>query len=163
METRIEEEYVSVRLAHGDIENAIRLLNRARTETDTIIKSVIVRYCIIEYANPFKKSKGVFRKEFIPLDKASVFPAGNSDHEALITERDQRIAHGDITAYNPRLHYWPELDIFPIIQRSSHLCDHIDMLIDKMLGLCDIVLRYLVDRMTTLGTLFRQEIKKNRT
>ncbi len=161
METRIDEEYVSMRLARGDIENAIRLLNRAQTETDTMIKSVIVRYCIIEYARPFKKSKGVFRKEFVPLDKTSVFPAGNSDHEALITERDQRIAHGDITAYNPRLHYWPEPDIFPIVQRSSHLCDHIDMLIDKMLVLCDIVMRYLVDRMTILETLFREEIEKD--
>jgi hypothetical protein len=150
-----------MRLAHGDIENAIRLLNRARTETDTTIKSVLVRYCIIEYAKPSKKSKGVFRKQFIPLDKASVFPAGNFDHEALITERDQRIAHGDITAYNPRLQYSPELDIFPIVQRSSDLCDHIDMFIDKMLVLCDIVLRYLVDRMTTLDTLFREEIEKD--
>jgi hypothetical protein len=122
---------------------------------------VLVRYCIIEYAKPSKKSKGVFRKQFIPLDKASVFPAGNFDHEALITERDQRIAHGDITAYNPRLQYSPELDIFPIVQRSSDLCDHIDMFIDKMLVLCDIVLRYLVDRMTTLDTLFREEIEKD--
>ena len=162
METRKEEGYVSMRLAQGDIENAIRLLNRARTETDATIKSVIVRYCIIEYAKPFKKSRGVFQKEFIPLDKALVFPSGNSDHEALITERDQRIAHGDITAYNPRLHYWPDLDIFPIVQRPSHLCDQIDMLIDKMLALCDIVLRYLVDRRTTLEILFREEIEMNR-
>jgi hypothetical protein len=35
------------------------------------------------------------------------------------------------------------------------------MFIDKMLVLCDIVLRYLVDRMTTLDTLFREEIEKD--
>lgn len=163
MENKIEEEYVSMRLAHGDIKNAIRLLNRARTETDTEIKSVIVRYCIIEYGKPFKKSKGVFRKKFIPLDKALVFPGGNSDHEALIAERDQRIAHGDITVYNPMLHYWSELDIFPIVQTPSHLCDHVNTFIDKMLAVCDIVLRYLVDRITTLETFFREEIEKNGT
>jgi hypothetical protein len=163
METQTDEEYISTRLAQGDIENAIRLLNHARTEADTTIKSVIVKYCIIEYAKPFKKSRGVFQKKFIPLDKTLVFPSGNSDHEALITERDQRIAHGDITAYNPSLHYWPDLDIFPIVQRPSHLCDQIDILIDKMLALCDIVLRYLVDRRTTLEMLFRQEIEKTRT
>jgi hypothetical protein len=42
------------------------------------------------------------------------------------------------------------------------LYDHIDILIDKMLVLCDIVLRYVVDRMTTLETLFREEIEKDR-
>jgi hypothetical protein len=162
METQIEEEYVSMRLAQGDMENAIRLLNRAKTETDATIKSVIVRYCIIEYAKPFTKSKSVFGKKFIPLDKTSVFPGGNSDHEALITERNQRIAHDDITAYNPRLHYLPELDMFPIVQRPSHLYNHIDTLIDKILVLCDIVLRHLVDRMATLEALFREEIEKDR-
>jgi len=161
METRLEEEYVSMRLAHRDIENVIRLLNRAKTEADNVIKSTILRYCIIEYAKPFKKSKGVFRKEFIPLDKVAVFPGGNADHEALITERDQRIAHGDITAYNPRLHYWSQLDIFPIVQRSSHLCDNIDVLIDKMLSLCEVVLRYLVEHTAILEKLFREEFEKN--
>ena len=150
METQIDEEYVNMRLAHADIENAIRLLNHARTEKDPNIKRSIVQYCIIEYAKPFKSSYGVFRKKFIPLDKASIFPTGNFDHEALILERDQRIAHGDITAYKPRLHYWPEQDIFPIIQRSSHLYDNIDALIDKMLLLCNIVLTYVVDRMKNL-------------
>jgi hypothetical protein len=162
MLTQTDEEYVSMRLAHADIQNAIRLLNLARIETDTTIKSAIVRYCIIEYAKPFKTSMGVFRKKFIPLDKTSVFHGGNSDHDTLIDERDQRIAHGDITAYNPRLHYWAELDIFPIVQRSSHLYDHIDMLIEKMLALCDIVLRYVVDRMTALEKVFREEIEKDR-
>jgi len=161
METQEEEKYGSMRLAREDIENAIRLLNRARTETDTTIKSVIVRYCIIEYAKPFKESKGVFQKKFIPLDKTSVFPTGNSDHEVLITERDQRIVHSDITAYNPTLHYCPEVDGFPIGQKSSHLCDDIDMLIDKMLALCDIVLRYLGDQMATLERLFREDLQKN--
>jgi hypothetical protein len=79
-----------------------------------------------------------------------------------MTERDQRIAHGDITAYNPRLHYWPEADIFPIVQRSSHLYDPIDILIDKMLVLCNTFLRYVVDRMTTLEKVFREEIEKDR-
>ena len=145
-----------MRLAHGDIENAIRLLNRARTEPDTTIQTVIVKYCIIEYAKPFKKSNDVSGKMFIPLKDASVFPGGNSDHDQLIKERDQYIAHGDLKAYNPKLYYLPERDIFPIGLTPSHLYDQIDMLIDKMLAVCDIVLKYLVDRMTTLETLFRE-------
>jgi hypothetical protein len=160
MESQREEEYVSMRLAHGDIENAIRLLSLAKTVNDPTIKCLIVRYSIIEYAKPFKLSYGVFRKKFKPLDAASVFPFGNPDHEALITERDQRIAHGDITAYNPKLHYWAELDIFPIVQRPSHLYDNIALLIDKMETLCDIVKRYLVDCLATLETEFREGIKK---
>lgn len=121
METQKEEEYVSLRLADGDINNVIRLLKLAKTETDPTLKSLIVRYCIIEYAKPFKMSCGVFRKKFKALDATAIFPSGNPDHETLITERDQRIAHGDITAYKPKLHYWSELDIFPIVQRPSHL------------------------------------------
>ena len=161
MESEREEVYVSLRLAHGDIENVIRYLNLAKTENDPTLKSLIVRYCVIEYAKPFKTSWGVFRKKFKPLDAATVFPEGNPDHETLITERDQRIAHGDITAYNPKLHYWSELDIFPIVQRSSHLCDNIAQLIEKMEILCDIVGRYLVNSLTAMETELREDIKKN--
>jgi hypothetical protein len=150
-----------MRLAHGDIENAIRLLNRAKVEKDDTIKGVIVKYCIIEYARPFTTSNGVFRKKFKPLDNSSVFPVGNSDHEALMTERNQRIAHSDISAYNPKLHYWPEPNIFPIVQRPSHLYNDIDKLIEKMLVLCDIVIKYLADQMTTLETFFRKDIEKD--
>jgi hypothetical protein len=161
MESEREEEYVSLRLAHGDIENVIRLLILAKAEKNPDLKAVIVRYCIIEYAKPFKMSRGVFKKKFKPLDAASVFPSGNHDHDKLITERDQRIAHGDITAYNPKLHYWSDLDIFPIVQRPSHLCDKIAPLIEKMEELCDTVKRSLVDRLTAMETEFRDDIKKN--
>jgi hypothetical protein len=156
MESEIEEEYVSMRLAHSDITNVIHVLNRAKTENDSTMKSVLVRYCIIEYARPFTGSKGIFQKYYKPLKKDSIFPTGNADHEALIKERDERIAHSDIAAYKPRLHYWSKKDIFPIVQRSSHLYDNIDTLIDKMLVLCDIVLRYLVDRINTLEIDFRK-------
>ncbi len=43
MQTQIEEEYVSLRLAHGDSEDVIRLLNRAKAEPDSTIKGVIVQ------------------------------------------------------------------------------------------------------------------------
>ncbi len=159
METQKEEEYVSLRLAVGDIENVIRLLKLAKTEKDPTLKSLIVRYCVIEYARPFKISCGVFRRKFKALDATAVFPSGNPDHETLITERDQRIAHGDITAYKPRLHYWSELDIFPIVQKPSHLCDNIDNIIAKIELLCSIVKCYLVERMTVMENEFREVLK----
>ncbi len=148
-----------MRLAHGDITNAIDLLNRARKESDSAIKSTIVRYCIIVYAKPFKKSCGIFRARFRPLEEEAVFPGGNTDHKALIIERDERIAHGDIKSFCPKLHYWSRPDIFPIVFKSSRLYDNIDKLIDKMLVLCDTVLRYLTNEMKTLETLFREQIK----
>ena len=163
MNTEAEEKYVSMRLAHGDISNVINVLNRARTESDTAVKSAVVRYCIIEYAKPFKESRGAFCKKFRPLDEESVFPGGNADHKALIGERDQRIAHGDITAFCPQLHYWSEHDIFPIVLKSSHLYDNIDKLVDKMLVLCDIVLEYLTDQMKAFETFFRKQIRSNHT
>lgn len=104
MDTETEERYVSMRLAHGDITNAIDLINRARKESDNSVKSTIVRYCIIEYAKPFKASRGIFRAKFRPLEEEAVFPSGNTDHKALMVERDQRIAHGDITSFCPELH-----------------------------------------------------------
>jgi hypothetical protein len=159
MDTETEERYVSMRLAHGDITNAIDLLNRARKESDNSIRSTIVRYCIIVYAKPFKISRGIFRAKFIPLKEEVVFPGGNTDHKALMDERDKRIAHGDITSFCPKLHYWSRPDIFPIVFKSSHLYDNIDKLIDKMLVLCNTVLRYLTDEMKTLETLFREQIK----
>ncbi len=113
MDTKTEERYVSMRLAHGDITNAIDLLNRARKESDNSIKSTIVRYCIIVYAKPFKISRGIFHAKFIPLKEEAVFPGGNTDHKALIVERDERIAHGDIKSFCPKLHYWSRPDIFP--------------------------------------------------
>jgi hypothetical protein len=161
MQTLKEEEYVSLRLAHGDLENAIRLLNRAKAESDDTIKRVIVQHCIIEYAKPFTMSKGKFRT-FIPLNKSSVFPDGNSDHETLMTERNQRIAHSDIIAWDPTLHYPSWFDGFPIAERPSHLYDHIDPLIDKMLAVCDVVLSYLVNRMAAMETEFRKEIALNK-
>ncbi len=158
MESQIEEEYVSMRLAHGDITNAITLLDRAKSEKDGTLKSVLVKYCIIEYARPFTGSRGIYQKHFKPLQKESIYPNGNTDHDALIAERDQRIAHSDITAYNPRLHYWTKQDIFPIVQKSSHLYDNIDALIEKMLLLCNTVLTYLIDRIKTLETEFKNNI-----
>jgi hypothetical protein len=47
MDTEAEEKYVSMRLAHGDISNVVDLLKRARMDSDTSIKSAVVRYCII--------------------------------------------------------------------------------------------------------------------
>lgn len=148
-----------MRLAHGDITNAIYLLNCSRKESDNSIKSTIVRYCIIEYAKPFKTSRGIFRAKFRPLEEEAVFPGGNTYHKALMAERDQRIVHGDITSFCPKLHYWSGPDIFPIALKSSHLYDNIDKLIDKMLVLCDTVLRYLTYEMKTMETLFREQIK----
>jgi len=161
MDTEAEEKYVSMRLAHGDIANVIDLLNRAKAESDTSIKAALVRYCIIEYAKPFKASKGVFRVNFRRIDEELVFPGGNSDHKALITERDQRIAHGDITSYRPQLHYWSQQDIFPIVLKGSHLYDNIDNLIEKMLYLCNIVLKYLIGQMEALEVVFREQIRNN--
>lgn len=161
MDTEVEEKYVSMRLAHGDIANVIDLLNRARAVSDTFIKVALVRYCIIEYAKPFKASKGVFRTNFRRIDEESVFPGGNSDHKALITERDQRIAHGDITAFRPQLHYWSQQDIFPIVLKVSHLYDNIDKLIETMLGLCDVVLNHLTVQMKALESTFRKLIRKD--
>jgi hypothetical protein len=155
-QTKEEKEYVSLRFAQGDIEEAIRLLNRARTETDTEIQFVIVKYCIIAYARPFNKSRDVFGKKFNPLKKKLVFPGGNSFHDQLIDDRNQYIAHVDLKAHNPKLYFPPERNIFPIGLTPSHLYDQIDMLIDKMLTVCDFVLKYLVARMTTLETLFRE-------
>jgi hypothetical protein len=123
-----------MRLAYGDIANVVDLLNRARAVSDTSIKAALVRYCIIEYAEPFKASKGVFRTRFRRIDEESVYPGGNSNHKALITECDQRIAHGDITAFRPQLHYWSQPDIFSIVLKGSHLYDNIDKLIEKMFG-----------------------------
>ena len=161
MDTEAEERYVSMRLAHGDIANVIDLLNRARAVSDTSIKVALVRYCIIEYAKPFKASRGVFRTNFRRIDEESVFPGGNSDHKALITERDQRIAHGDITAFRPQLHYWSQPDIFPIVLKGSHLYDNIDKLIEKILGLCEVVLKYLTGQMASLEAEFRKQISNN--
>jgi hypothetical protein len=161
MDTEAEEKYVSMRLAHGDIASVIDLLTRAKGESDTSIKAALVRYCIIEYAKPFKISKGVFRTNFRRLKEESVFPGGNLDHKALITERDQRIAHGDITAYSPQLHYWSQQDIFPIVLKSSHLYDNIDKCIEKMLDLCDVVLKYLTDQIGVLELMFREQIRNN--
>ena len=162
MNTETEEKYVSMRLAHGDIENVIRLLNRARPEDDLIVKSTLIRYCIIEYARPFKESRGVFSRKFRPLEKENVFQGGNAGHEKLMIERDQRIAHGDITALCPKLHYWREGDIFPIVQKTSQLYNDLNILIDEMLGLCDVVLRYLSNELSRLETGFREQINNNR-
>jgi hypothetical protein len=161
MDTETEERYVSLRLAHGDITHVVDLLNRAKIAEDSSIKTVLVRYCIIEYAKPFKASKGVFRSKFRRLDEESVFPGGNADHKALIAERDQRIAHGDITAYYPQLHYWSKQDIFPIVLRGSHLYDNMDKLIETISGLCDTVLNYLVVQMKAFERSFREQIKEN--
>lgn len=161
MHTEAEEKYVSLRLAHGDIANVIDLLNRAKTVGDTSIKTALVRYCIIEYAKPFTASKGVFRSHFRRVCEKSVFPDGNMDHRALITERDQRIAHGDITAFRPELHYWSQRDIFPIVLKGSHLYDDIDKLIETMLGLCDGVLNYLTVQLKGFEGVFRKQIKEN--
>lgn len=161
MESEREELYVSLRIALGDMENVFRLPKQAKTENDPGLRKLIVRYCIIEYAKPFKLSRGVFKKKFKPLDAVYVFPSGNSDHDMLITERDQRIAHGDITAYKPQLHYWSKLDIFPIVQRPSHLCDNIFPLIEKIEMLCGIVKQYLVDSLETMESEFREEMKKH--
>jgi hypothetical protein len=161
MHTEAEERYVSLRLAHGDITHVVDLLNRAKTLEDASIKTALVRYCIIEYAKPFNTSKGRFRSTFRRIDEESIFPGGNSDHKALITERDQRIAHGDITAYNPQLHYWSQQDIFPIVFKGSKLYDNMDKLIETILDLCDIILSYLVLQMESLEALFREQIKEN--
>lgn len=161
MDTEAEETYVSLRLAHGDITHVIDLLNRAKTIDDVSIKTALVRYCIIEYARPFKASRGRFRSNFRRVDEASIFPGGNTDHKALITERDQRIAHGDITAYDPQLHYWSQQDIFPIVLKGSCLYDNTDKLIETILTLCNIVLNYLVLQMKTLEVLFRDQISEN--
>ena len=161
MQTQVEEEYVSLRLAHGDISHAITLLNLAQTEKDPTIKAVIVRDCIIKYVKPFKVSYGVFQRSFKALKKEEIFPDGNPDHDALVSERDQRIAHGDITACKPKLHYWTKQNIFPIVFRSSHLYDDIDTLIERVLSLCNIVLDYLNNRMESLENSFRDAIRKD--
>ena len=166
METQTKEkkEYVSLRFAHGDIEEAIRLLNRAKTETDTEIQFVIVKYCIIAYARPFTftKPKDVSGKMFIPLEKSSVFPGGNPFHKQLIDDRNQYIAHGDLKAYNPKLYYQPERGSFTIGLTPSHLYDDIGTLMNRMLAVCEIVLKHVVDRMTTLKPLLREEFENNR-
>lgn len=161
MQTQVEEEYVSLRLAHGDISHAITLLKRAQTEKDPTIKAVIARDCIIKYVKPFKVSYGVFQSCFKALKKEEIFPDGNPDHDALVTERDQRIAHGDITAYKPKLHYMTKQDIFPIVFRPSHLYDDIDALIERVLSLCNIVLVYMTNRMGNLENSFRDEMRKD--
>lgn len=168
MENLEEQQYVSYRIAHGDIEETIRLLNRAKTESDDTIKTALVKYCVISYARPFKSSKGVFESEksshrsrktrFCPLESALVFPGGNSDHEALMAERDQRIAHSDMTAWEPTVHYWRSTDSFPIVQRRSQFYDRIDQEIETMLSLCNVVLRFLVDQMTILEAKFKSLI-----
>ena len=167
MENFEEQQYVSYRIANGDIEDTIRLLNRAKVETDDTIKTVLVKYCVISYARPFKHSMGFFDNEnpslksskmrFFPLESALVFPSGSSDHDTLIAERDQRIAHCDITAWKPTLHYWRSWDSFPITQQPSHLYDRIDPLIEKMLVLRDIVLKYLVHQRALMEEKFRSE------
>ena len=161
MDTEAEEKYVSLRLAHGDIAHVIDLLTRAKTVEDASIKTALIRYCIIEYAKPFKASRGLFRANFRRLDEKSVFPGGNIEHKALITERDQRIAHGDITAYFPQLHYWSQQDIFPIVLKGSHLYDNMDKLIETILGLCVTVLDYLKVQIEALESLLREQIREN--
>jgi hypothetical protein len=158
MENKEEENYVSLRMAHGDIERAIHLLNLAKQQTGDTIKEALVQLCVIIYSRPFKNSHGIFQKQYVPLTSASIFPGGNSDHDAIISDRDQYIAHGDVTAYNPELHDWSSLDIFPIVQRPSHLYDRIDSLIEIMLHLCNITLIFLVSQIAFMEELFRKEI-----
>jgi len=84
VKTEKEEKYVSIRLTDEVMRNVICLLNYAKAENDQSIKSVLVRYCIVEYAKQFMESHGVFKKRFIPLKKKLIFPGGNADHERLI-------------------------------------------------------------------------------
>jgi hypothetical protein len=148
-------------MAHADIAYASHLLNLAKVQTDNTIKKALVQLCVIIYARPFGKIRGKHHskpKMFYPLKWENVSSSDNSDHDTLMAERDQYVAHGDITAYNPRLVYFVPWDGFAIEQRPSHYYDHIDQRIETMLVLCDIVRKHLADRMTVMESSFREKM-----
>jgi hypothetical protein len=158
MQNEEEEIYVSLRMACSDIQETIQMLNLAKTQTNVDIKTALVKLSVITYCKPFKTINGVYKKKFKPLNKDTVFPCVNHDHNALIRDRDQYFAHGDLSAYDPRLSYSPPWNTFVIRQRPSHLFDRIDQQIEKMLALCDIVLKYLEDQIQPYHKKFREEL-----
>ena len=119
VDNKVEELYVSRRMALADLQYTESLLQSSEKADDNSTGSALFYFAIICFFRPFKKSHAIHSGKFIKLDSQNVCPNHSTTFNLLEHERDTRIAHKDITIHNPKLHYWPSHDIFPIALKSS--------------------------------------------
>ncbi len=76
----------------------------ARTQNHKVVASAAYRMAFIEYAKPYKKSRGTFiNNHTLTLPNISI--EDKILHEHIIYLRDRVIAHSDLEVKNAKLHF----------------------------------------------------------
>ena len=159
MDNNDEEKYVSLRLASGDIEEVESIIGCVEKMTKSKERHYLMASCIVAYSRPFKTSRGKYQKRFCALNSKDIADIDLKFHDEVIGERDQRIAHGDITSHCPTLHYWSKAEIFPIVYRRSTFFDNYTRLVERFKWNAKAILNHIAKISAEYERKFKLEIK----
>ena len=102
--TEYEEDLIHLEQCINDLNSAWTILDIInKVDANPVLRSAAYRMAIIEYAKPFKNSRGITRYKLL-LDPPPLSSEENLLHEQLIGLRDQFLAHSDLSIKGPQLH-----------------------------------------------------------
>ena len=104
MQDEVEQQYVFLRFATADLDQALRSLAMISRYRQSDIISVLIRDAVVAYGRPFFNNYGpIANKKNLRLPESYVPPALRSVHQRSISLRKQAFAHTDLAPLNPRL------------------------------------------------------------
>jgi hypothetical protein len=104
MEDELEQQYVFLRFATADLEQALQSLAMIRRYRRQDIISVLIRDAVVAYGRPFFNNYGpIAKKKNLRLPDSYVPQALWSVHQRSISLRKQAFAHTDLEPLDPRL------------------------------------------------------------
>jgi hypothetical protein len=115
-----EEFYIFLRLAEGELSEAIKTLDHIAMFENEFVKLCLLKQAAIDYCKPFTEGRGFFKKHSLAA-RNNVPTRMLGLHRKLCDLRDKVFAHTDIKARNPKLHAWTKgraKPIFPIVFKT---------------------------------------------
>jgi hypothetical protein len=104
MQDELEQNYVFLRFATADFEQALRSLAMIKRYRREDIVSVLIRDAVVAYGRPFSINRGVLAsKSRLRLPDAFVAMSFRNLHDRSITLRNKVFAHTDLGAVKPQL------------------------------------------------------------
>jgi hypothetical protein len=100
--TKAEEKYVHFEECRESLNRAWRILQKLRTTTmEPIIYYAAYSFALVEYAKPYKCSRGIHSTKEDPHPYRRKLPEPLADelalHQKILSLRDQVLAHSDMT------------------------------------------------------------------